>query len=960
MTLGSVLLQPQRLARASAGTDAALVQDALHLVSLLIEDASRGGKLLETFALAGDAVGPRIQAQIESRMAVVQGKLRAWLRTPIDYVTNLGPEIERTAADSAADPTAAFELIERLLGDLTSVANALTLNEIRGQAGFFVEILENDLGISTAFLEAQIYAIFDDVIARWEALPIELDARRRQNQRAAIATMRRLRALLKRKLDLPSLDPEALARAIHGFLRDAGIDRIVAELNCALEGLKEAANASADLAEALPLTVNGQDAGAAIINIEGASEYAWYASWLLELGAGDLEPLLGLSDLEKPGDLIRRLKAGGDAVSAFLYDHFTEEQKQALDAYSGPEEPPEELQLIVLGVVNGLLQGTSIYDAERFPNATLSEETEEKRGEYRDDQELLLFNRMFLEDVYDEELCKLPRGFWDCLRHSILGAFGSAGPVYVSGDKRFVMLGDKPMLLGENVSWEGAPIFSTPERGQNFYHFVNVSKAVCEGFAQHTAWPAEGGKAAWHLAEIQPGHEIGTAILGSLEILHSLTQLFFGKPIDGFEKLGGFGTWLASSIYGPKALAILGGSFQGSHTGVGEGTDVGAKNFLAFWFTVVLGDVVRFVGPNAIIDNLRNLILSWITLWNFRGPRDGPSTLPSHPARNNQRQEGVTSLVNVLCTLWLVSYYERDDYSIEIFSGDDIGENRERAFALWLGGGIGMGLLSGLIGTLISQITAWGEDWKLFGKTLVFSVLSVLWQFWIIVYSRKEGDTDDGVYDTGGGDFTGYPDKSEAPSPYRLPYAAGTALYCGQGNLGLWSHNPISSSGANQSYALDFGHDKRQAVRAARAGTVVSFREGTADEDDSRANRIIIRHDVDDDGNPITPDDVHDNPFGRATGSVTYARYLHGVEDGVTDAFGGTAPTPGVTTVRRGQVIMLAGDTGTSFHNHLHMDVLLDDGSGNPGAFSIPFVFDDVDGDGRCLALTWYRAGDDG
>ena len=93
MTLGSVLLQPQRLARASVDTDAALVQDALHLVSLLIEDASRGGKLLETFALAGDAVGPRIQAQIESRMAVVQGKLRTWLRTPIDYVTSLGPEI---------------------------------------------------------------------------------------------------------------------------------------------------------------------------------------------------------------------------------------------------------------------------------------------------------------------------------------------------------------------------------------------------------------------------------------------------------------------------------------------------------------------------------------------------------------------------------------------------------------------------------------------------------------------------------------------------------------------------------------------------------------------------------------------------------------------------------------------------------------------------------------------------
>ncbi len=98
---------------------------------------------------------------------------------------------------------------------------------------------------------------------------------------------------------------------------------------------------------------------------------------------------------------------------------------------------------------------------------------------------------------------------------------------------------------------------------------------------------------------------------------------------------------------------------------------------------------------------------------------------------------------------------------------------------------------------------------------------------------------------------------------------------------------------------------------------------------------------------------------------VTFARYVHGAENGITNAFGGTPPTqesvsPGMgTVVSQGDPIMEADDTGTSFHSHLHVYIVTADAGGNPGDESIPFVIEDVDNDeGLMKPLNWYRAGD--
>lgn len=131
-------------------------------------------------------------------------------------------------------------------------------------------------------------------------------------------------------------------------------------------------------------------------------------------------------------------------------------------------------------------------------------------------------------------------------------------------------------------------------------------------------------------------------------------------------------------------------------------------------------------------------------------------------------------------------------------------------------------------------------------------------------------------------------------------------------------------------------------------------------------NFIVIRHDA--------VDAAHDtdvlDPSLRAQFPCTYAVYGHGKTGSVREVFaarGVTDPRNIIgQTVQRGQVIMHAGDVGTSFHNHLHMHVLGGPAPA-PGAvsrgftrFTLPFVFREAKHvfgrDGVLRHLTWYTS----
>jgi murein DD-endopeptidase MepM/ murein hydrolase activator NlpD len=159
--------------------------------------------------------------------------------------------------------------------------------------------------------------------------------------------------------------------------------------------------------------------------------------------------------------------------------------------------------------------------------------------------------------------------------------------------------------------------------------------------------------------------------------------------------------------------------------------------------------------------------------------------------------------------------------------------------------------------------------------------------------------------DTGNEEVAGGADTSarypaRATSPYLLPWPAGIAYLCAQGNRGVVSHK-----GAGQ-YAYDFAMPVGSDVCAARAGVV---------------NKIIVRHDGQGTRAP-------NNLIAVDHGDGTTGWYLHLKQRGSYVEVG--------ATVRQGQRIGASGNVGRSLIPHLHFHVK--DQTGN----TIPITFRDV------------------
>ncbi|MGE0416236.1 MAG: M23 family metallopeptidase, partial [Acetobacteraceae bacterium] len=795
----------------------------------------------------------------------------------------------------------------------------------------------------------------DELLTRLNALPLDADLAKARRLRLARALLTRLRAQLV-TLPLPSLDMEALARALDTLLHRTGFAQALREITCALDGIAAALDGAMAVGQTIRPTP--QPVGAGVVPLADSIDYSYYGSWLLN---GEDIPLLSIADLKFPQAFIQQIRTGVGRMGTYLRDRFSPEERQVLDSFtSATDDVPRDVLLTVLAVVNREMQRTPLLGSGDNLNLAPNEMTDEIREfqeNWESDQSLFLFNRRVLEAAFPTVLDTLTGGFWRGLERIALPIIAyPRNQVFVTGDRKFVMCDDKPLHVGTNVNWYDAPMFSGSAHGAMWFKFDHASPRACEILAWILSMAAETGKSIWHLVGIQPNHEVQTGLVAGIEIADTIQQLLFGRPVSAyFLECGAHGRrWGKSldSLVGLKGIATFASSFQGMHT------DAPAGNGFSFWATVISGDLFRVSGPIQMLNAIRDIVLGIVTLINFRGPQDGPSTLPSNPARNHTVQGPFVSLSDSLMAMALISLSPRDNYSILLWSKDGAGDKRlESLLGHWLGGSVGFGVLSGLAGSFVAQVFAWAEDWERLFTTAGISAGKMFGLYWVFNYLFKENSTDDGKYKPGGGNFRGYPDKSKADSPYRLPYPGGVGRYVSQGNLGLWSHNYISNtdfetpsdSATQQTYAYDFGHDFREPIACVRAGTVVSFDDSNADSNESTPNKIVIKH--------ATIDDEHDN-FG--SGPVqTYSVYLHLAKDGVTTAphFSGGGPIVGAS-VAQGDLIARAGDTGMSFHNHLHLHIVPDDGGGNPsGDFAIPFVFQDVDGDGVPKSLTWYKSG---
>jgi hypothetical protein len=531
--------------------------------------------------------------------------------------------------------------------------------------------------------------------------------------------------------------------------------------------------------------------------------------------------------------------------------------------------------------------------------------------------------------------------------------------------KAFIFSRETPQSDLEKVGLKGGPYTFGRTEAETLEQVAYVSAIICNGLEM-----------VFHLISLEEGDYASNAFNAFNNAAIGTVKIATGNPLDW---------WFDVLVLRGASTVIT--SLEGTHRNPTAG------NWLTMWLTLLGPDLAEVVTYHTIVNVLRDVVLETMTLRNDVTATN-PATGDTRPAENHQHVDTWVAIFGALFGKFRVMLIPRENYCHPFDNGEHFAVT-----ALFWGvlSGFPFGLMAGLLGNLFAvKLIAGAPDLGPLESKMLEAGLNQIkpWVFWPSFYSDKEGDTGDGTYNPGGDEFKGYPEFDS--SPYLLPYPKGKSCYVGQANQGLWSHNLVAG---NLIYAYDFSLDEDDIIVAARPGTVVNFFDwvpndtnpdpktplpsgvtaGPGQTETSRWNFVLLRHDVDNDGNLIAPDDVHDKgPGGNVV--VTYGVYGHGRTDSVRQAFAEklgidfSAITPAdilnaaaPVTVKRGEKIMLCGDTGISFHNHLHMEVRVEKGSGDnvrgmkdDADFTIPFVFKDVsrflDTDGVPTGLNFYTS----
>lgn len=521
--------------------------------------------------------------------------------------------------------------------------------------------------------------------------------------------------------------------------------------------------------------------------------------------------------------------------------------------------------------------------------------------------------------------------------------------VWATADKtqvvwRTVFDGDLVLHEGSNLKWNDAPMFNSAT-GAEYVLFPHISADAMEFLAHFTYALVELGKGIWNSVDAAEAGDRASAI----------THLIWNFFNSGFGALGEkpfISYLLAASALGQGHQGWMNAIFPIVGTTLpsleGRQTEADEAKF-AFWGILFADDVLERAGHHLLLNTVRDLLLSTLTLINNIGQAQG--TDASHPI-NKQYTSTWATVGAMICTIiYLKKWYNKADYKYP-FNG-----------FLWTFASMLAGLVGGLSGTLTASLWSIGFDVKSFFVDIAMETIKPFFLHYVNLYSWIENDTKGGTFNGSRPAFAGYPEKSD--SPYRLPWETGVTRACVQGNMGMWSHFDAS----DQIYAVDFGFDQAEVIHAARGGTVVGFRDTVPnDTHDQGWNYIVIRHDHASETNTVRQ--KHDK-YHDGTAYVTYGVYGHGRTNGVTEVFAARGIAAGSilgSVVQQGDTLMKAGNTGESFHNHLHFHVKNNGealgtaapaGNLNPSTLSsnsMPFVFRDVDGDGVVKSLTFYTA----
>ena len=128
----------------------------------------------------------------------------------------------------------------------------------------------------------------------------------------------------------------------------------------------------------------------------------------LPLQADTSQLLFDEDAIQDPGSLLVKLQDTRAPVSEFIASQLSEDMQWVLLGYNGTSTPSPQQQEVLLSDLNQLLQGNSLYDAQRFANIELSEQTQALIAENpKSGEALIRLNRCLLADAYPHELASL-------------------------------------------------------------------------------------------------------------------------------------------------------------------------------------------------------------------------------------------------------------------------------------------------------------------------------------------------------------------------------------------------------------------------------------------------------------------------------------------------------------------------------------------------------------------------
>lgn len=272
MSIGSVLVQPQRLRRAR-GPQIALGGEVVAVAGRMSADGTIGVRIAELLFEALQTTVERLFNERRANMEAAAPRLRRWLE---------GLSGPGTFNVDVSDPRAALGLARQLIGAVADGLENPAAAALRPHIAELVDIIENELGLTPQALLDEIWAALTAVADQLGADQPDESAADRATRLEVARLVRRLSVRFRAEFTLPRLNADRIVATLVGFLANAQARRFAARLRCVADALGAFLDGTITVTELVELPDFAEFRSIGAAAAAGSDRYLWYASWLLD------------------------------------------------------------------------------------------------------------------------------------------------------------------------------------------------------------------------------------------------------------------------------------------------------------------------------------------------------------------------------------------------------------------------------------------------------------------------------------------------------------------------------------------------------------------------------------------------------------------------------------------------------------------------------------------------------